>query len=754
MEYSFFKYLVKKRKIIAVLSTTIILLVVPILLTNLKTNNEISIWFSPNDPTLLKYHQFHKKYGNDRVMLIIYPLLEPLSSVLQQKKIAHLKQILEETDGVSAVYSVYQAKDFLRVKKSKSYRIEYGSYFNFFTINARDDTWQDKLLSSPLLKNRFINEEGNLASLLIRFEPNNYFEKNRDTIIKSIIDVSETAFNGQKIYFGGLEMITYRLNQLSKKDFALFLGGCFILIFLAILLFYRSLLFCALAFSVCISAIVITFALYSYLGYSLNLFSVVIPAIIITLGVINVLHIINHHRLLVMQQPNINALQILAISLKGVFIPCLYTNLTTMIGFLSLLGSSTAVLKEFGIFAAIGIGLAFIYAFIYSPFFLFFAQTKTTYSKSERATGLLIKNLNRVNQKPSFIAYTSIFIIVIAIIGISKINIDMFPLGYFPKQHSVIKDHEFIRKNWGEYLPVDLLIRGEKEGTLFTPEKLEKVNAFEKALLTHRYVGDVVSPLQLLERYAQVAFKDSLISIINNPIKAPLYIKSFKKVIDKHHIDVMDKDLSEIKITIIGPALSTKELAESIKVIEALAIEHLGAKLKLELVGYPTLFVKVMHYAFTSMKNSLLIAFCFIFISLYLLTKDIRLTVLAIIPNVFPLLVMLGLLGLTDINLDLTTSTVASIALGIAIDDTIHFMHSFKHSKNKGLSINEALKIALTQVGSIIIISSFITILGFSVLLLASIKTAIYFGTLMIIAIFAALFGDLLLLPLLLKKFY
>jgi predicted RND superfamily exporter protein len=166
--------------------------------------------------------------------------------------------------------------------------------------------------------------------------------------------------------------------------------------------------------------------------------------------------------------------------------------------------------------------------------------------------------------------------------------------------------------------------------------------------------------------------------------------------------------------------------------------------------GYPSLFIKVMNYAFDSMKSSLYTSFFLVFLSLVLMLKSIRTAIIALVPNVFPVILLLGFLGFSQINLDLATCTATAIVMGIAIDDTIYFLNKYQETR-KVKNTLDSIRATHQSVGKVILVSSVVMIAGFGIMLLASIKTVIYFGLLAIVSVIAAIIGDLVILPLLLK---
>ena len=212
-------------------------------------------------------------------------------------------------------------------------------------------------------------------------------------------------------------------------------------------------------------------------------------------------------------------------------------------------------------------------------------------------------------------------------------------------------------------------------------------------------------------------------------------------------------DYHTARITLTGPLLSVSALEEKVEQIIQISEKHFGDKAKLSVTSFPALYLKIMKYAVDSMIKSFGIAIVLIFITLALLLKNVRLAFIAMIPNLFPIFLMFAFMGAAGINLDLATATVATIALGIGVDDTIHILSYYQQERRSGnSSFSDAINKTQFHIGRIIVISSVVLCVGYLVLLLASIKTVVYFGLLTFVAVSAALIGDIILLPLLLKS--
>lgn len=721
----------------------------------LSPTNEISIWFAEDDPTLRAYYEFNNEFGNDRVIFLSFERKSGLIEPSALKNIQLLTEQLQSIDGVKKAWSITNAKDVRRIKQNGTSVIQFTSYFEN-GIPASNETLaalKHSILSSPLMANRFINDEGNVGMIIIQLDPLKKIDIKRNIIIDKINEVSIKILGPQNVHLGGSDIVTYGLNQLSRHDLTLFTTLNYALMLLIILLFFPRSHYLILTILTTFTAILITLSVYGYFGYRLNIFTIIIPSLIIILGMIIVLHIINEFEILHQnKKEDEKNSETVKLAFINIYKPCLFTTLTTMIGFLSLLSSSTSVLREFGIFAALGTLLAFICAFIFSAVLLSLIKTPSIrFNPRALIASTLVRFSDHIFRYPRVYWTVLILMVFVSAFGITQINLDMYPMGYFPSDSKVVKDHDFIREKWGNYFTIDLMLETRDKNDLRDPKMINAIIDFEKEASEQPEIRNTFSFVHIIERFSEIVYKRDLQRVLYNPFLREALIRNVTKIMGQDSGILVNEDYTKARITLIGPIISFSNLENKLIKIGEIGEKHFGDMAHLTVVGYPALFIKLLDYAFGSMIKSLFIAFILIFISMAFLLKNFKLALIAMIPNIFPIVIFLGFLGYSRINLDLATSMVAAIVLGIAIDDTIHFLTRYYRERSDNVDLISAVRKTHYHVGRIIVISSLILFLGFSILLFASIKTVFYFGLLTALSVIAALIGDLVMLPLLLK---
>jgi predicted RND superfamily exporter protein len=713
-------------------------------------NNALSIWFKQNDPALVAYNQFQDDFGNDRIITIAFKEKGGILQLQVLKQLQRFSLRLSNVQGVKEVSSLLTTKDFRRVRDGADIKIKWTTYFEDGVHFGISPDVQKELLASPMMVNRFINAKGDVAMVVLQLDSLTVVEDNMKVIMSDIEEAASPYPGKENIHIGGTDVINEGLNKLSERDFGLFTGLAFLLMFLITGIVYRNLLYLLLVLLISVSTVWISLAVHGMLGYRIHIFSIVAPPLVITLSIIGVLHIVNaFENALQQNEASRSPLLLAKEALLTVFKPALYATLTTAIGFASLLTSPTAALKEFGILSCIGVLLSFLFSFLFSSLILPMHQHSHNAGKKHASYGLGV--FSRHILKHAFFYTCFCFIIVVLCMGgINQIKNDMDPIGYFPKQNSVVKDHEFLLKNWGAYFPIDMVLKLDDTVSLEDSRVTEAILNFDQEIVSNPIVKNSFAFTTIMQRHAQVAFKKPLQDLVKDPLLSYLYVHPYLQQLKKNPSGLVTPDLRNVRITFTGPLLSIRTLEKNLTLIDNAAKRHFQGLGHLTVAGYPSLYIKIMNYAFDSMRSSMYSCFLLIALAMLLMLRRIRTTLIVLVPNIFPLVFLLGFLGWSGINLDLATCTVTAIVMGIVIDDTIYFIHYYSKLRRLGMGVAESIQQTHLAVGKVILLSSIVLVAGFSVMLLASLKTVVYFGLLAIVSVIAALLSDLVILPLLL----
>lgn len=735
------QFIYKFRFVLLVAVTASVFLLLPAIKSAVEVDNSLAIWFLKDDPAVKKYHDFHQKFGNDEIVIAV---IEDRKSVLTNAYFQKFILATQELKNIAEVKTVIGPGSSNIVSKTA-----FGILSEpLITSNSSPNQVKVQLASSPFLKEQLFNDKYTSTRFLISFKSNPNFDQKRGDVLHQLEAVFYKHFKTQQTYFGGVGVVYEGLNQLSKSDFGFFLSLGYFVMFLLILIIYRKITILLYAIVTVSISTCITLGLYGLFGFQLNLMTVLIPCILIVLGIMDIIHILNEYNQLPENKSNKeNAL----LALRNVLRPCLFTSLTTMAGFLSLLTSPMAILQQFGAFAALGIFICLILTYIFGVIFLpMAAPSKSNIFNAQKLVNGFLKS---VNQYQKNVSIASLLLLFICFGGFIFLKSDTYTLGYFPKNSKVVQDDQHIRDTWGAYMPVEFVIHPAKSKKLYDPEIIKGAINFTTTTNRMEGAGKAFGFYTFYQAalHAQYGNKADKLLSSKGTLRAihqqiPLYYPNL-------HSSFSHEASNTGRITLFGNMLSAKELNLKMDTLLKVGKKAFGNSATIEPSGYQPMYANIVGYVTESQVRSLFISALLIFTLVFIFIRDLRLTFLATLTNLIPVAVMMGIMGWFNITLDTASASIAAIVLSICIDDTIHFIYKYKNLKNKGLTPKEAQILTINHIGASIFLSSAVLILGYGLMIFASLKTVSLFGLLTVIALVAALFVALVVLPLILSRF-
>jgi predicted RND superfamily exporter protein len=704
----------------------------------LQIDNSLTSWFIEGDPALEPYYKLQESFGNDEVVVLAYDTDLNVLIPSEALKLQNLIDSLEQQSSVRRVLHPFELRKFSRNPLNPR-----GSKI----IKSDAKKSAQNLKDYPFFRAQFFNEELSAIKLYIQLESSPDFELKRAEIIQNIYRITNHFLDEDRSYFGGLGVIYEALNELSAKDFATFLGLGYLLMFTLIAVLYRHWTFTLYAIISISLASYFTLAIYGATGHHLNLLSTLIPTIIILLGVMDIMHILNELKLHAQDvNPKVRALN----ALKEVWTPCLFTSISTMAGFLSLTISPVAILAEFGLFAALGIALALLFSFLLGTIFLVRAPLQSASNK----TSTQLEKLQLVVLRKKNIIITAFVLFSLAALGsIPYLRVDTESVGYLPETHQARIDSDKIEALFGPYMPLDYLIEVPEGSDLSDPKLMSAFYAFDQKVSALPEVGSMTGLHDIYASALEARYgtevdknwdKEQFLQLVSLQAKAqaPELWRSFWSE---------DENLGRFYLS--GNLVSAATLKGTMHQVDSLAKATLGDKAIIKAAGYQSLYARIVNYVTQSQIESFSLAGILIFGLLWFFLRDLKLSLISLIPNFFPVLVLLAIMVWFNIALDTATASIASIVLSFSIDDTMHFIWHYRKKRKSGKTAAEARSETISHVGRAIVFTSLVLFSGYALMWFGSLKTVIYFGTLTAASIAAALVSQLFLFPILLERF-
>ncbi len=713
---------------------------------NISLDNSLELWFLEGDPALTAYNEFKTKYGNDEVILAMVDctkdgLFSPamLSAIYKASK-----EIEDDTRNFKRVLSVGLSP--------------------YIGLNGNDLTIED-LMSGPVntleeaeaIKRRFMDDPfkqrilQNASSTwaIIIAEP--VATPDMDVRRPEIIEAMRSRLTGFSYRLAGMGVMYNELNRLSVQDGVVFNAVAYVAIAAMVFILYRSWVFLFMALGAMFFSGLGFLGFYGLFGQNFNMVTIVLPTLMMILSVSDVAYAYNNYCYNSAHVKK-NREEGLEHVFYEVLSPCLFTSLTNSAGFLALVTSPLHVLRVFGLFAAFACMAEYVVSMIVSAFLLGQIDLKEELQIRRPFEGLVNWWMPRMPRYYVHILVVTAILSAVSVYGIAKLQVDTYSMGFLHEQNPIRVDSDVVEATYGNYLPLEVrLLTGEKEGVKKV-EFLRRLNQTINDLVALPRVEKPASILDVLKKMNQVMSNGQ----VEETYVVPASDEAVSQLLMLYESDpdndlaymTDNPDYSEARLTVRVPMISAAGLYEfEQQASRILEKNFAGTKITWKFGGYVPLYARIISYVTWSQISSFVTAFFFVFGAIFILFRRLKAMVLIILPNIFPIIFTLGFMGVTGLKLDIATVTIAAIAMGIVVDDSIHALYLFYDPSRSKFAPVEAVVDGIREAGPAIVSTSLIYSIGFLFMVFASIKSVIYFGLLLSLTIIVALFCELTIMP-------
>jgi len=737
------------------------------------------------DPDLAYLKKVTERYGSKDFLILTYT---PNEGMVTDNSINNLLSLKYKIQSLNWVHSVITLLDIPLLSNSEAPLQERLQSFKTLKDEGVDKNRGFKeILNSPVFRNYVISENGNTSGIIVNIKKNKKIENIKD-LSKDEIEIYKDKIKKQnhenileirqviqsygdigKIYLGGIPMIADDMMTFIKSDIVVFGLGVLLFIIATLWFVFRKLIWIIVPISSCLFSVVIMMGLLGILGWKVTVISSNFIALMLILTMAMNIHMSTRFLQLRKDHPTKDNFEIISLTTNKMFWPILYTVFTTVFAFLTLIFSGIKPIIDFGWMMTFGLITSFIITFTLLPTLLNFAPTKNISLKKEQESKITnFLSLLSLNNKNTIFGVTGV-VIILSIIGISKLEVENSFINYFNKNTEIYKGMKLIDEELGGTTPLEIILKfpdnkseetsteddefedwGDEESAddekyWFTKDKIDKISAVHNYLDSLPQVGKVLSFSSIIDVATQ----------LNN-----------NKPLGTLEMGVLYSKIPEsIKTEIIDPYLSIEnnEARISLRIIDSQEnlrrndlINKINFDLKNEigleesefkLAGVLILFNNLLQSLFTSQILTLGLVMIGIFSMFVILFRNIKLSLIGVVPNFIAAFFILGIIGLLGIPLDMMTITIAAITIGIAVDNSIHYIYRFKEEFSKIKNYNETLKKCHSTVGIAILNTSITIVFGFSILVLSKFIPTIYFGMFTGLAMLLAMISVLTLLP-------
>ena len=717
-------------------------------LKKLSIDNSLGIWFLEEDPSYKAYIEYQETYGSDEIFIVMLPVFY----ALEQKNVDLLRALNNSLDSmpfVQTAYSLAKAKYPVIAGKKVSFRPLYEEKRSEKSIKK---LWGDM----PEVMSQLVSKDFKNLFLYVQLRPTPSIEKDRKDIAQEIETVISRYF--ESYHITGPPVLNEAYNKGIYKESLLFGGLTVLVITLMLLWFLPSKKYLLIALFSVGTPISILFGMISGFGYSLNMISMLIPTILMVYSVSDVVHLINIYD---REAYGLATIDRLSAAIKKSFTPCFYTTLTTFVGYFALYLSPLPAFKNMGLFTCIGLVLSYVLVYLITIIGVSFMKAAKPVEKAIREEEVpkpktpkqtaLVSWINATTSRYNLNIITGFSaLLMLGIFAITKVEINTDSLNLLAEGPAK-EDLRKVEAQLEGSSRLQLEISSASGSTVMNKKSLELLRSFQEEIATNPLITapiSVVNMAAFLEK-RNPALKGMAVSEQD----AAQLLRSLENN-DNQFFKLFSEDLSSMGITLSLPQMKTAQLEQVIESVKKTFQSHFDpTEYTLKVNGFAVVFAGLNKFILATQLKSFFAAFIAAFICLWLFIRQIRTTLLVLIPNILPLAVLAILMWLFKIPLDVTTAMITPIMLGIAMDDTIHLIYKYRKYKTTFESPTKRIDQALHYSATALLATTVALVAGFLIIATSAVPSVRSFGILCAVTVSTALITDLFYLPALLKRF-
>lgn len=740
--------------------------VITLLMANLAQKIEISFDFSKvvpeDDPEMVFFQQFKDMYGEDGDLMVIGVNDSALFTTQNFLKFKYLSEEIGKIDGVSQVISLPLMPYMVKNEIEKKFDL-----LPIFDDVPEDQASLDSILAFALEQRIFadqlINAKNGATVIVAGIKKEILNSKSRNQVVEDVIKVSDdfSRVTGIELHHSGLPFVRAVISGNLAEELKMFLGLSVAVTAIILLFFFRSIR--TIIFPIIMIGMVVVWSMgfLVLFGYKITLLTALLPPIIVVIGIPNSVYLLNKYHQEFARHGN----KVMALSriVRKIGLVTLITNFTTAIGFLVLTFTDIIILKEFGLIASLSVFSTFIVSIIFIP---------SVYSYLPEPN---LKQLKHLQFKPLDKVLTSFDLVVhrhkyrifavagliclLAIFGVSKLQSVSYMVDDIPEDSKVKQDLNWFEKNFSGVMPLEIIVDTQKNKGVMRIENLRKIDELEQYLATHENIAQPISMLNLVKA-ANQAFYNGSAAFYELPSNRdrPFILRYMQQ--DEGRLGYMnsfvDSTGQTLRMSLKVADMGSLRMDSLVHGVIEPDLEEMFADsdLTVNITGTTLLFIKGNKFLVENLRMSLILAFIIIAIIMGLLFGNFRMILISLIPNFIPLLITAGVMGYFGIPLKPSTALIFSIAFGISVDDSIHFLAKYRQELfANNFFVPIAVSRSLRETGASMIYTSIILFFGFVIFTGSQFGGTQALGYLTSLTLLLAMFTNLIVLPALLLAF-
>jgi len=730
--------------------------------SGIKMTYEMARMLPKSDSIYVEYEKFKSEFGQDGSVIFVAVNDPNLYDLEHFRDWYKLSNSVNEIYGVEGVVSTARLYNLNRNDEKKK--------FDFKPIVAEEpvsqaqvDSIKDIVYGLPLYSGRLFNPETNVSLMMITLDKEILNSKKRVSLIKSIKE--EIDEFGDKydlnIKYSGLPYIRTVTSKVIQDELLFFVLLSLLITSVLLLILFRS--FRAVAFSMLVVVIAVIWVLGTIVlfGYKITILTGILPPLLIVIGVENSIFLLNKY--LSEYRDHGNKAKALSRMISRIGNANLLTNATTATGFAAFIITSNSLLVEFGIIASLNILVTYLLSLLLLPIlFSFFPSPKRKHLKhlDKSLISRIIDKITVIVLTRRKLIYTITIIAFLGgVYGITKLKTTGNIVDDISKKDKLYKDLMFMEKNFNGVMPLEITVDTKRKNGILSLSTIKKLDQLQDTLATYPEFSLPVSVVEVIKAAKQAFYRGNtkMYALPNSQEKN--FILSYVPNIESNDKSILNSfvnsDMSKTRITVQMANIGTNDVERILGDLKP-KIDKIFPpdKYEVQLTGTSVVFLKGTNYLVKNLFSSLLLAVIVITGLMAVIFSSFRMILISLIPNIIPQILTAGMMGYFGISIKPSTILIFSIALGISVDNTIHFLSRYRlHLKQTNWKVKESILAALHETSYSMIYSALVLFFGFFIFTLSSFGGTEALGYLVSFTLFVALFSNIFVLPSLLLSF-
>jgi predicted RND superfamily exporter protein len=702
---------------------------------SLKIDADIVRSLPDKDPDAKLLKKIGKNFGGNNMGVII---LET-DNIYQTSVLKHIQIITDTLANIDGITTVSSLTNIINIKGG-DYGIEIGKLVDEYELPESPKDFQllrNNILNNEMYKGSIVSEDE--TSTLIIFSLDNDFDVT--TVAKNVIQKTEALNLPEKLYYIGSPMLVTYISDLMRKDLTNLLPLAFLVIAFILFLSFRSISGVLLPLLIAFISIIWSLGSMAFLGIKMSMISNNIPIILLAIGSAYTIHVINR----INKVSQSKKTDVISTALAFVLIPLILAALTTIIGFVSFIfGAYLSMIVDFGIFTALGTLFASLLSIFFVPSILeaVHYKSKKTIKQSENSflTNYFLKPINALLiKKPKTILVFWMVLIAISIVGMSSIKRSVDIQEYFKKDNPTRLAENIMIEKFGGTKPIFVHFKANMQSPKVLKTMIQTSEHMEKS-------PDVYTSMSIAKLIAEINLNITNTREIPNKIEQ---IEQLWFLLEGNEVlnRFVNEDLTEGIIISKFKSPDNESKKEFANYMREFIANNSSEDCKIEITGMPFVDITMDQSLINSQIGSILIAILFVIILVGIILRSWISGLYASIPIIATIILLFGFMGLSGISLNIATVLVASVALGIGIDYSIHIISHFNESYKKSQDLYGSIQESILISGNAIIINVISVSAGFLILVFSEMVPLQYFGLLIALSMISSCLGALTLLP-------